>query len=255
MQPTVRRQQDIPFPYTPPFITSFPLVEESDDLSCNVLASGLLVVHDTGRGGEDDVTELTSREELDNPFFEIWEADVVSGRDDTSLVQARMCVSMSFPNGRQLDIPAIELDYNLARAVVVDFLKLCLCEPISFDFELKVSVKYSLMPAPPQPSYSSNDINDLVEEFSKFTLNRLGSNRQGKTRRRSMSFAESRDNDAGDQDVEFEMMGIIITSPMYPAGANDQHMSRKIKRCTSEKVRERVRSSQIIYRQLKGLWS
>jgi len=107
MQPTVRRQQDIPFPYTPPFITSFPLVEESDDLSCNVLASGLLVVHDTGRGGEDDVTELTSREELDNPFFEIWEADVVSGRDDTSLVQA-----------------AIELDYNLARTVVVDFLKL-----------------------------------------------------------------------------------------------------------------------------------
>jgi len=52
-----------------------------------VLASGLLVVHDTGRGGEHNVTELTGWQELDNPLLEIGETDVVAGRDDTSLVK------------------------------------------------------------------------------------------------------------------------------------------------------------------------
>ena len=64
------------------------LVEETDDLSRNVLASCLLVVHDTGRGGENDVSELTGRKELDNPLLQVGEADVVSGGDDTSLVEA-----------------------------------------------------------------------------------------------------------------------------------------------------------------------
>jgi hypothetical protein len=53
-----------------------------------VLASCLLVVHDTGGGCEDDVSELTGRKELDNPLLEIGEADVVSWGDDTSLVEA-----------------------------------------------------------------------------------------------------------------------------------------------------------------------
>jgi hypothetical protein len=35
------------------------LVEETENLASNVLPAGLLVVHDTGRGGEDNVTELT----------------------------------------------------------------------------------------------------------------------------------------------------------------------------------------------------
>ena len=63
------------------------LVEEPDDLSGNVLASGLLVVHDTGRGGEDDVTELTGWQKLDDPLLEIGETDVVSWGDDTGLVE------------------------------------------------------------------------------------------------------------------------------------------------------------------------
>jgi len=67
-----------------------PLVEEPDDLSCNVLASRLLVVHDTGRSCEDHVSELTGRQELDDPLLEICEADVVSGRDDTGLVEAKI---------------------------------------------------------------------------------------------------------------------------------------------------------------------
>ena len=83
------------------------LVEEADDLARDVLATGLLLVHDAGRGGEDNVAELTGGKELDNPLLELVEADVVAGGDDTALVEA-----------------AVELDDNLAGAVVVDLLKL-----------------------------------------------------------------------------------------------------------------------------------
>ena len=65
-----------------------PLVEEPNDLARDVLASCLLVVHDTSRGCEHHVSELTRRQELDDPLLEICEADVVSGRDDTGLVEA-----------------------------------------------------------------------------------------------------------------------------------------------------------------------
>ncbi len=64
------------------------LVEEPNDLSSNVLASSLLVVHDAGRGGEDHVSELTRWQKLHNPLLEIAETDVVAGGDDTSLVEA-----------------------------------------------------------------------------------------------------------------------------------------------------------------------
>lgn len=72
-----------------------------------MLAAGLLVVHDTGRGGQDDIAELTSGQQLDDPLLEIGETDVVSGRDDTSLVET-----------------AVQLNDNLAGAVVVDLLEL-----------------------------------------------------------------------------------------------------------------------------------
>jgi hypothetical protein len=90
-----------------PHIITCNLVEETKDLSGNVLAAGLFVVHDTGGGGEDDVTELTRWEQLDNPLLHVAELDVVAGRDDTGLVDA-----------------AVELDDNLAVAVVVDLLEL-----------------------------------------------------------------------------------------------------------------------------------
>lgn len=80
------------------------LVEESQDLSGNMLSSGFLVVHDSGGGGKDDVTELTGWEEVDDPFLEISNADVEAWGDDTALVET-----------------AVELDNNLAGAVVVDF--------------------------------------------------------------------------------------------------------------------------------------
>ena len=84
-----------------------PLVEETDDLAGNLLATGLLVVHNTGGGGENDETELTSWEELDNPLLEVVKTDVVAWGDDTGLVGA-----------------TVKLDDDLAGAVVIDLLEL-----------------------------------------------------------------------------------------------------------------------------------
>jgi len=64
------------------------LVKEADDLACDVLSPRLLVVHDAGGGGEDDVAELTRWQKLDNPLLHVAELDVVARADDTSLVEA-----------------------------------------------------------------------------------------------------------------------------------------------------------------------
>jgi len=70
------------------------LVEEANDLARDVLTTGLLLVHDASRGGENDVAELTGREQLDNPLLELGEANVVAGGDDTALVEAIEVVSI-----------------------------------------------------------------------------------------------------------------------------------------------------------------
>jgi len=72
-----------------------------------MLPPRLLVIHDSSRGGQDNVSKLTRRQQLNNPFLEITHLDVVSWRDDTSLVET-----------------SVELDDNLARSVVVDLLEL-----------------------------------------------------------------------------------------------------------------------------------
>jgi hypothetical protein len=72
--------------------------------SCKTAAS--YVIHDTGTGSEDDVAELTRWQQLDDPLLQIGEANVVSGGDDTGLVEA-----------------AVQLDNDLAGSVVVDLLK------------------------------------------------------------------------------------------------------------------------------------
>lgn len=72
-----------------------------------MLPPGLLVIHDTGRGGQDDVAELTRGQEPDDPLLKVGDLDGVAGRDASSLVDA-----------------AVELDDNLAGAVVVDLLEL-----------------------------------------------------------------------------------------------------------------------------------
>lgn len=83
------------------------LVEETDDLARDVLPTGLLVVHDTSGGGQDDVAELTRGQQSNSPLLKVGQLDVVAGRDDTSLVET-----------------AVELDNDLAGAVVIDLLEL-----------------------------------------------------------------------------------------------------------------------------------
>lgn len=72
-----------------------------------MLAASLLVVHDTSRGSQDDVAELTRGQELDSPLLDVLQLDGVARVDDTALVQA-----------------AVQLDDDLAGAVVVDLLEL-----------------------------------------------------------------------------------------------------------------------------------
>lgn len=83
------------------------LVDVGKDLATDVLATSLLVVHDTGRGGEDHLAERTSREEEGDPVLDSVNGNVEAGRDDTALVKT-----------------AVELDDDLAGAVVVNNLKL-----------------------------------------------------------------------------------------------------------------------------------
>lgn len=83
------------------------LVEEAEDLSTGVLPPGLLVVHDTSRGGQNDVAERTGGEQLRHDGLELAQRHVVPGGDAGALVH-----------------PAEELDDNLAGTVVVDDLEL-----------------------------------------------------------------------------------------------------------------------------------
>jgi hypothetical protein len=69
------------------FFFKLHLVEEAEELASNVLAAGLLVVHDTSGGGQDDVAELTGGKELSGPLLEVTELDGVAGVDDTALVE------------------------------------------------------------------------------------------------------------------------------------------------------------------------
>lgn len=79
------------------------LIEETDDLSSGVLALGLLVVHDSHRGGQDDVTELTAGEQVASPHLDLVDLHIEAGRDAAALVQT-----------------TVQLHNDLSRAVVVD---------------------------------------------------------------------------------------------------------------------------------------
>jgi len=52
------------------------LIDVRQDLSSGMLSSGLLVVHDARRSGEDDLSERTSREQLTDPVLERVNSDV-----------------------------------------------------------------------------------------------------------------------------------------------------------------------------------
>lgn len=63
--------------------------------------------HDSTRRGQDHESDLSRRQQLSDPLLDFSELDVESGRDDTTFVQT-----------------SVELDDDLARAVVVNLLKL-----------------------------------------------------------------------------------------------------------------------------------
>ena len=92
------------------------LVNISKDLATNVLATCLLVVKDAGRGRltsgrnelsisrnriggtyKDDDTKATSRKEQVDPVLNLVDLDVVSWRNDTSLVQATVELNNDLP--------------------------------------------------------------------------------------------------------------------------------------------------------------
>ena len=52
-----------------------------------MLALSLLVVHDSHRGGQDDVTELTAREQVAGPHLNLVDLDIEAGRDAAALVE------------------------------------------------------------------------------------------------------------------------------------------------------------------------
>ena len=83
------------------------LEEEAQDLTTSVLASGFLVVHDTVRGGQDEVAKLTRRQKVRGELLDIVEADIESGGDDAALVET-----------------TDEVDNDLAGSMVVDDLEL-----------------------------------------------------------------------------------------------------------------------------------
>ncbi|GIL56494.1 hypothetical protein Vafri_11846, partial [Volvox africanus] len=80
--------------------------EEAQHLSTDPLPTRLLVVHNAGRGGHDDNTELTRGKKTGHPPLNLAMTNVIAGRDDTALVES-----------------AVKLNHNLARAVVVNVLK------------------------------------------------------------------------------------------------------------------------------------
>jgi len=65
------------------------------------------VVHDTQGSGENNVAELTRREQVSSPLLDLAQRYVEAGRDHTALVDT-----------------ANKLDHNLSAAVVIDELEL-----------------------------------------------------------------------------------------------------------------------------------
>ena len=82
-------------------------VEETEDLTTDVLLSGLDVVDDTLVGGQHDVAELSGWQDLVNELLEVLELEVESWGDDTALVKS-----------------TVEVDDDLAGSGIVNDLEL-----------------------------------------------------------------------------------------------------------------------------------
>ena len=78
-----------------------------------MLSLGFFVIHNTVGGGEDDISELSGWEDVVDELLEILDLEIVSGGDDSALVQS-----------------AVQLNNDLACSLVVN------------DFEL-IDVTYT----------------------------------------------------------------------------------------------------------------
>ena len=81
----------------------FPLVEETNDLSTHMLALSLLVVHNSHRSGQHNMSELTARKEVASPHLNFVHLDIEAGRDATTLVQT-----------------TIQIHNHLSRTMIID---------------------------------------------------------------------------------------------------------------------------------------
>ena len=71
-------------------------VEVTEHLASDVLSLGLLVVHDAVGGGQDDLSELSGGENVGDELFEVLKLEVVSGGDDTTLVESSVQFNNDF---------------------------------------------------------------------------------------------------------------------------------------------------------------
>ena len=71
-----------------------------------MLSPCLLMIHDPSTRGQNNITNASSWQKLVDPFLQIGKTNVESRGDDTAFIQT-----------------AVELDDNLARTMVVDFLE------------------------------------------------------------------------------------------------------------------------------------
>lgn len=82
------------------------LEEVADDLSSQVLVSGLVMVEESLVGSDDHVSELSGGEDLGKDLLVVRERHVEVGRDDSALVES-----------------SIELNDNFASSLVIDNLE------------------------------------------------------------------------------------------------------------------------------------
>ena len=86
-----------------------------------MLSSGLLMVHNTSRGGQNNIAKLSGRQKVGNPLLNVSNANVEARRNDTSLVET-----------------SIKLNYNFARSMVINIFKFV---NVSYSFDVSTASK------------------------------------------------------------------------------------------------------------------
>lgn len=92
----------------------------AQQLSTDVSAPGLLVVHDTVGGGEDELAKGARREKIGCALLELTGTNVEAGRDDAGLVDASVQLHDDLPGAVVVDeLELIDVAYKKASLVLV----------------------------------------------------------------------------------------------------------------------------------------